>query len=597
MTSEVIIRRRVHPLGKPKSLPKRRDRWPRCELIVHSRLDATGKVEVGSVLTLAGDVVVRERLIYGGAAPTDELVAYAATHRARTIAGASRRIELVSRAKAGRLFRTRGYRRGHAIVTAGVASQLSGLADSWTESSAHPGAWSLGLAGLGSPYRGRSFKLYRDAPGVLLTPIGDVVLAGWSGTAPDEVPPDGKRRRPPARRGPILDVLAAGAALAGKPPSGLAAACAAFEVETPVLGDHPIDQLRAETLAIAELYRVEMDVVRELALGMDPSTLVSTGGVATAVLREAGVPALAGRLDLPDQVAGAAASAFFGGLCAALVVHVPVRTVELDISGTFARGASAVGTQDLLLAEHVEVRDARHWAPGLLAQVGTGSAPLGRDVLRRLGRVLVHATPEGQVLPVKAVRDHEARLVMAPVFDPGWWWATDLLAGAAVSGGEVAPIDDALEMAPVGVVPGLRPVRLPTGQLVDLTCDDLAIALLDERAAVKADDRLPAWRRELLDGLLKGLAVTVFYGNLARIDRERLSSPALDEALGPDGERVGVLHPYRERPGPYASLALAGMVTAMARLMVCRAIGRIEAAGGTVLALNVDSILVAATDG
>ncbi len=518
-----------------------------------------------------------------------------AAHRAETIPGARRRIGLLSRSDAGRLLRTYGYRRGHAVVTAGAARQLAGLAESWTESSSRPGTWSLGLAGLGGPYRGRAFKVYRDAPAVLLTPVGDAVLARWSGTAPGEAPTDARRKRPPARRGPFVDVLGTGAAISGRTVSDLACTCATFGVGPPEPGDHPLDRLRAEARAICRLYLAELAFIDELDLGLDPSTLASTGGVATALLREAGVPAFAGRLDLPAPVAGASASAFTGGLGAAFVVHVPVPGVEADMSGTFARAASAAGAQDLFVAERVLVEDALEWVPGLLSEIVGGSSFLDRQTLRRVGRTLVWAEPAGHVLAVKALYDDGARLAMAPTDLSGWWWASDLLAGAQLADGALPPITAAVELVPVGIVPGLRPVRLLTGRVVDLCRDDLALALLDERAAVKVDEGLPAWRRDLVDGLLKRLAVATFYGNLARIDRERVAVPALDEGLGTDGERVGVVHPYAERPGPYTSLALAGMVTAMARLMACRAIARIEGAGGAVLALTIDSLLVAAT--
>ena len=52
-----------------------------------------------------------------------------------------------------------------------------------------------------------------------------------------------------------------------------------------------------------------------------------------------------------------------------------------------------------------------------------------------------------------------------------------------------------------------------------------------------------------------------------------------------------------ERPGPWCSLALAGMVTACARLVVADTIAYIEANGGSRLALTVDSLVIAATRG
>ncbi len=73
MSAEIVVRRRVHPLGDPKALPRRRDRWPRSAVVVHGRLDATGRTEIASLLSLTAGAVVGERLVYGGTAPTSEL--------------------------------------------------------------------------------------------------------------------------------------------------------------------------------------------------------------------------------------------------------------------------------------------------------------------------------------------------------------------------------------------------------------------------------------------------------------------------------------------------------------------------------------------
>ena len=67
--------------------------------------------------------------------------------------------------------------------------------------------------------------------------------------------------------------------------------------------------------------------------------------------RQGGVAPLAHKLALPDRVAGAAASAFFGGLSAAPVVHVPVPAGQVDVSGTFPRCTSAVGVPRFVAAE------------------------------------------------------------------------------------------------------------------------------------------------------------------------------------------------------------------------------------------------------
>jgi hypothetical protein len=88
----------------------------------------------------------------------------------------------------------------------------------------------------------------------------------------------------------VVDVLTAGSALAGRDAlGGLKGACAAFGVEWVDAVSDEIGRLRRDTHAIARLYGVEVALVRYVDLGIDLSTLLSTGGIATALSREAGL--------------------------------------------------------------------------------------------------------------------------------------------------------------------------------------------------------------------------------------------------------------------------------------------------------------------
>jgi hypothetical protein len=159
-----------------------------------------------------------------------------------------------------------------------------------------------------------------------------------------------------------------------------------------------------------------------------------------------------------------------------------------------------------------------------------------------------------------------------------WRWACDVLAGARWSGGELPPVSDGVRLVAVGLQAGLGTVRLPSGRIVDLATEDLALAIAEDRQRIAADTSLPEWRRHLLDGMAKRLAVAMWFGNLARIDREPQSKVVDDYGLGPDGELLVSRGRTIERPGPWCSLALAGMVTACARLVVADTIAGIESA-------------------
>jgi hypothetical protein len=590
---ECVTRVRACPVGVPKGLPAARSDWPRSSLVVVS--DCDGDDQRAALLEVVRDSVVVEYVFCRGE-PSDDLVAYVAASRARVVPGVSRRLRLGDLRAIGRLLRSNGYRRGDALVIAGARRQIPSLSEHWGRST-RPIGWSYVLAGLGRVRHGR-YRAYRDAPGVRLGVLGDYVLPRW--TRADDNPHDanGRRRRPDARQGPMIDVITLGGALAGKDaPADLETACAMFGVSIPDLGAHPVDRLRADAHAIAALYGVEMHFLDTLGLRLDASQLISTGGIASAMLRDAGLTPLWQRMRLPEWLAGATASAFFGPWSAAQVVHVAVPAVLADLSGTYARSASAVGVQRFLTARYVGWQRATKRTRRTLAAIATGRRPLDRDAFANLGPVLVRVVPDGHVMTVKPVVGGEARLVIAPFTNPDgvWRWATDLLAGALLDGGRLPPIIEAIRLVPHGIQPDIGPVRSPTGRIVDLATEDLALVLLDERATVQADTTLPWWRRDLLDGLLKRLAQTLFYGNLARVDREQHRRQVEDHALDPFGNTLDLKTKTPERPGPWCSLALAGMVTAAARLIVAHTMTGLQAEGGSWLACNVDSLVLAAT--
>jgi hypothetical protein len=393
-------------------------------------------------------------------------------------------------------------------------------------------------------------------------------------------------------------VLTGASALAGADVDYLAEACTTFGLNPPTGDDiDDIDRLRDEAHAVAAVYLAELAEVDTLGLGLDAAQLVSAGGITSAMWREAGITPLAHKLAQSELIAGAAASAFFGGWSAAPIGHIPAPAVQVDISGTYPRCASAVGLSRYVAAERVEAVEATEDARCLLAELANGRRRLDRATLAEVGPLLVRVVPDGHVLPVKVVREGEARLAMASYTngDGVWRWASDILAGARLTGGTVPPVVDAVRLVAVGLQAGLGTVRLPSGRDVDLGTDDLALAVVTERAALRADLSLPGSRRRMLDGMMKRVAVAMWFGNLARIDREPQSTTVEDAALGPDGERMVTRGRVIERPGPWCSLALAGMVTACARLIVADAIAGIEAQGGSWLALNTDSLVIAAT--
>jgi hypothetical protein len=289
---EVVRRVRAHGLGKPKPVPPRRGRRPNSAVIVQATNGSSDGVSAASVLGLTVGRVLAETLVYAGEVPDRELCVYVTEHRALVVPGGRRRIEVIGLPALGRMLRDRGYRKGHAVVAADLGGQISALADHWAPGR-DPGVWSFGLPGLGH-WVGKRWVKFPDAPRVIGRPVGERVLFAWGTTASD-APVEGKRRhRPPPRRGPFVDVLTLTAALAGRDRRpDLGEACRLFGIQVDELGVEPLDRLRADAHAIAALYTTLAAEVRAMRLGLDPASLVSTGGIASAILREAGIEPLA----------------------------------------------------------------------------------------------------------------------------------------------------------------------------------------------------------------------------------------------------------------------------------------------------------------
>ena len=301
---------------------------------------------------------------------------------------------------------------------------------------------------------------------------------------------------------------------------------------------------------------------------------------------------------LPTRLLGAAASAFYGGWSTAAVLHTPSPAVLVDMSGAYSWGFGTEGLQALRIASNVTTRKVTEelWDFGPIDRndlLGEGHPFAGRMILVRL-------RPHGTMLPVKPVRRGEARLVIAPVdLDGGtaWWWFTDVLAGVALGGtwptrGDVV---EAVEFVPGESQEHLRPVRLPTGRMVDLIREDLALATREERRLVRGDASRPEWERTQLDGQLRMVGSTWCFGNLARIDRERITKPVIEEVVGPLGGLLRIKTRHPEHPGPQFDLMLAGAVTSRVRLAMAQTIAHLEHRGGSWLHAATDSLLIAAT--
>jgi hypothetical protein len=291
---------------------------------------------------------------------------------------------------------------------------------------------------------------------------------------------------------------------------------------------------------------------------------------------------------VPTADLAAAASATYGGRFHAGLVGVACPMVLLDVKSTYPRMFSLLGLTKVYSCDQFDtVERAPDELRNLLRDRGSW---LDRQVWRDWSMTFVVLRPNGHVLPASIEWDGGYTLTVAPLNlhgGEGCWSWLDVCA-AVVDGAD----PDALQLVrvftilPVGTQPGLAPLRLPTGRLVDLAADDLGQVLIDERTRISENG--PGW----LAGLLKSMGNALCYGMLARAD-VTTSPMAVDTVgYGPDGATLTTATRFSERPGPHQFLPAAATVCAAARLIMALAQHAIHARSGVVAAIHADSLAV-----
>ncbi|HXW77923.1 MAG TPA: hypothetical protein VEJ84_00410, partial [Acidimicrobiales bacterium] len=349
-----------------------------------------------------------------------------------------------------------------------------------------------------------------------------------------------------------------------------------------------IDQLRAESAAVTATYLAQRELLAKL--GVAPHKAFSTGSLVRAALDATrAVPPAAKLVDVGAHRLAIAAASLLGGDTSAGLVHQLLPCVLLDRSGDFARCFSAMGLQEWWTCEEITVEDVDPaW---LAAQVATLTPDLAA-----LGTIFCLVRPKGEHLAARVeVRKGEFVVHLGPLSFDGLWpchaldlctsWATCALVPEVVS---------AFRFVPRGEQARLAPLVLPTGRPVNLCQDDVALAVLDERARVQLDTSLPEPERERLTGLLKLFGNSLTFGLPARLDRHDLAEPASVHIANFDGTWREVPTDRPEVAARWTFPPLAAAVAACSRFLSARFQARVDALGGAWLCTAVDSVAVVA---
>ena len=164
--------------------------------------------------------------------------------------------------------------------------------------------------------------------------------------------------------------------------------------------------------------------------------------------------------------------------------------------------------------------------------------------------------------------------------------------------GRVPKIVKAIRLIPYGRQQ-LKPVRLPTGGIIDPNFEDPVFEVAVERLRI-TDISISPKQRSRARGQLKGIAVAASSGLPAQVLDDEPSSktqPTLVwDPLNPDKPKPDVIPTeILERPGTWYFPPVSAGVNASARLLLHLCRGAFEAAGGTVAYWDTDSLFVVTT--
>lgn len=621
-----------------RSPRQRRRRYPHEALVTDTECRGENhKLDAGGWQLLRdppngepGTTCIEEGLYYADDLPERDATGFAAlrrfaeTYPAAVAPGYPPRLVLMSKSEwlERRLYRY-GYRHRNRCEVVGfrLSYDLGAVATHYGEGRGRfRGGWSLGL--WGAYDEAGQWHDRRYHPRLLMRALdGRRTVYAWGSLDPVDDDDLGVGGR-------FVDLQTTALALTGEHHS-LETACAAFgepytkrEVEYGTVSEELCRYLLEDVRATASLYRrVWAECRRHEGIDLQPHRLYSPAGIATAYYEAMGLARplekftdLAswelgwpeGRESAPPptpvsrRTLGRAMSAFFGARAEGRLVRELVPVVVVDCVSEYPSVDAILGTWRMLIAARLEEADATEAVRALLAQERLEEQCLRRSFWsEHIGCTLVEIDqPCDATLPARShwnPLSADPGIGVNPLTYRGrlWYMLPDVIA-ASLHGAEVT-VARAIRLVPVGVQPGLQPVRFRGDFVIDPLSDDPFVALVEERQGVLRDSTLPAEERRWRAQSAKVAVNSASFGVLGRFDRHDLAHAPELVVHGPDDEPLRAFSSHPEDPGPYCWPPAAANATAGGRLLLALFERRVAARGGTYAYTDTDAMSVLAT--
>jgi hypothetical protein len=365
-----------------------------------------------------------------------------------------------------------------------------------------------------------------------------------------------------------------------------------------VVDEAHIDYNRQDVRVTHALYLALIEEWDRHPIQLAPEQAFSPAAIGKAYLRALGITPPRERASaVNDAVLGYFMTAYYGGRteCRIRNVELPVRYV--DFASMYPTVFVLQKLWRYVVCDHFATVDATLRARRLLRSAS-------RERLHdpalwpRLAAIVCRVHPQGELLPTRARYGFDATRKQG---DPAWtiglnhlstetelWFTLADLVAAKILGGRAPDVLEAAEVRPVGLARGLRTVRLRGQVEVRPRRRDLFRTVIEARGRVKAVPRTPDHERSRLERFLKVLANATSYGVFAEF--RQLDQAGTVNASGLYPLHAAVAAP--EEPGEFCFPPLAASITGAGRLLLALAQADVEAAGGSYVACDTDSLLV-----